>query len=49
MFKSNGEAASLLIGSIVWQYVDVYYTMLVFALSLSKNRAVTEGAFIKDV
>lgn len=48
-FKSTGEAASLLIGSIVWQYVDIYWTMLVFTLSLSKNPPITETAFIKDV
>lgn len=48
-FKSSGEAASLLIGSIVWQYIDIYYTMLVFTLSLSKHRAISEAAFIKDV
>lgn len=49
VFKSSGEAASLLIGSFVWPFIDTYYTELVYALSMVKNRDVPEAALVKDV
>lgn len=48
-FKSSGEAMTLLIGSICWPMIDTYYVVLVFALSMAKNKNVHEAKFPKDV
>jgi glycerol-3-phosphate O-acyltransferase len=45
----KGEAASLLIGSFVWPYIDTYYSSFVYALSMVKNRDIPEAALVKDV
>jgi len=45
----KGEAASLLIGSFVWPYIDTYYSQLVYALTMVKNRDIPEAAMVKDV
>jgi glycerone phosphate O-acyltransferase/fatty acyl-CoA reductase len=47
--KSSGEAIMLMIGSICWPMVDTYYIVLVFALSLAKNKNVEEAKVAKDV
>ena len=40
---------SLMIGSICWPMVDTYYVVLLFALSMSKNKTQLESKFPKDV
>lgn len=49
VLKSSGEAQTLLIGSICWPMIDTYYVVLVFALSMAKNKNVEESKFAKDV
>ncbi len=47
--KSSGEAVMLMIGSICWPMIDTYYIVLVFALSLAKNKNVEEAKIAKDI
>lgn len=47
--KSSGEAVMLMIGSICWPMIDTYYIVLVFALSLAKNKDVEEAKIAKDI
>ena len=49
VLHSSGEAQTLLIGSICWPMIDTYYVVLVFALSMAKNKNVEESKFTKDV
>ena len=39
----------LIIGSICWPMIDTYYIVLVFALSLAKNKNVEETKIAKDI
>jgi len=47
--KSTGEATLLFIGSIVWPMIDSYYVVLLFALSMVKQKNILDSNFTKDV
>ena len=47
--KSSGEAVMLMIGSICWPMIDTYYIVLVFALSLFKNKNTEDAKLAKDI
>jgi len=47
--KSQGEALSLMICSIMWPMIDTYYSVLIFALTLVKQRNELDSNFTKDV
>ena len=47
--KSSGEASLLLIGSICYHFIDTYYIVALFALSLVKRKDVDETKFTSDV
>lgn len=47
--KGTGEATLLFIGSIVWPMIDTYYVVLLFALSMVKQKNILDSNFPKDV
>lgn len=49
MLKSSGEALLLMIGSICWPMVDTYYSVLIFSLTLVKQKNSLDALFTKDV
>ena len=49
VFRSAGEATSLMICSIAWPMIDTYYAVLVFSLTLIKQRTELDANFTKDV
>lgn len=49
MFKSSGEALLLMMGSICWPMIDTYYAVLLFTLTLVKQKTTLDANFPKDV
>ena len=47
--KTSGEATLLMIGSICWPMVDSYYVVLLFSLSMVKQKNILDSNFPKDV
>ena len=47
--KTSGEATLLMNGSICWPMVDSYYVVLLFSLSMVKQKNILDSNFPKDV
>jgi len=49
VFKSAGEAISLMICSVAWPMIDTYYAVLIFSMTLIRKRNELDANFTKDV
>lgn len=49
ILKSSGEAIVLMIGSICWPMIDTYYVVLLFSLTLVKQKNSLDSNLNKDV
>lgn len=47
--KSTGEGLLLMMGSIVWPMIDTYYVVLLYTLTLVKQKNILDANFPKDV
>ena len=47
--KSTGEGLLLMMGSIVWPMIDTYYVVLLYTLTLVKQKNILDTNFPKDV
>jgi len=47
--KSTGEGLLLMMGSIVWPMIDTYYVVLLYSLTLVKQKNILDANFPKDV
>lgn len=47
--KSTGEGLLLMMGSIVWPMIDTYYVVLLYVLTLVKQKNILDANFAKDV
>jgi hypothetical protein len=47
--KSTGEGLLLMMGSIVWPMIDTYYVVLLYTMTLVKQKNILDSNFPKDV
>jgi len=47
--KSTGEGLLLMMGSIVWPMIDTYYVVLLYTMTLVKQKNILDANFPKDV
>ena len=49
VLKSTGEGLLLMMGSIVWPMIDTYYVVLLYSLTLVKQKNILDANCPKDV